>query len=185
MLLATILFVGVLWVFRPALDNDFINYDDPEFTTENYHVQHGLTWNGIQWAFHAYRETANWHPLTWLSLMADSQFFGLSPWGYHMTNVLLHTVNTVLLFLILRMLTKAEWRSFVVAALFGLHPLRVESVAWIAERKDVLSVLFLLLTLWAYTKFVAQSSAAGGRARGYYGLALVFYVLCLMLNPRP
>ncbi len=156
--LSLALFFAVLATFWPSVNNDFINYDDPDYVTANTRVQQGLTWQGVAWAFGSTREAANWHPLTWLSHLLDYELFGPSPRGHHQTSVLLHSVNVVLLFLLLNRLTGEQWRSLVVAALFGLHPLRVESVAWIAERKDVLSAFFFLLTLLAYARYVAKST---------------------------
>ena len=129
-----LLLCGLIFlIWRPCLRNDFIRLDDGAYVTSNLQVQQGLTWAGAGWAFRAIKE-CNWHPLTWLSHMADCQLFGLHPWGHHLTSVLLHSLNTGLLFLLLRKMTGATGRSFFVAALFGLHPLRVESVAWVAER---------------------------------------------------
>ena len=169
-------------VYLPSLRHSFLDYDDQQYVTENPHVTAGLTTAGVHWAFgfHA----ANWHPLAWLSHMLDCQIFGLKPWGHHLTNVLLHVANTVLLFWVLVEMTNAGktpnsniqaggrppnpeklqsssskltiWRSAAVAALFAWHPLHVESVAWVAERKDVLSTLFFLLTLWAYGRYATQ-----------------------------
>jgi tetratricopeptide (TPR) repeat protein len=143
----------VLWtlaVFWRASANGFIDYDDD--ITKNPHVQAGLTLPSIAWAFTTV-QSANWHPLTWLSLQLDYEIHGLDAAGFHLTNVGLHAANTLLLFLALRRMTGAAWRSGVVAALFALHPLHVESVAWLAERKDVLSTLFAMLTLLAYARY--------------------------------
>jgi hypothetical protein len=141
-----------LLVYWPVRHFDFLNWDDLTYVSTNDHVRGGLTWNGLIWSFtHSY--SSNWHPLTWLSHMLDCQLYGLNPAGHHLTNVLFHTANSVLLFLLLSALTAAAWRSAFVAALFALHPLHVESVAWIAERKDVLSALFFFLTLWAYARY--------------------------------
>jgi len=159
------LFGLVLWAFLPAIDGEFVGYDDPVYVTANGPVQHGLHWESIRWAF-SNAEAANWHPLTWLSHMLDCQLFGLGAWGHHLTSVLLHALNTVLAFAVLRRITGATGRSFVVALLFGLHPLRVESVAWVAERKDVLSTLFFLLTIWAYARYVEKSEIRTPKAEG-------------------
>jgi protein O-mannosyl-transferase len=172
-LLCVVLFALVLWTFWPAVHNGFVGYDDPVYVTGNGHVQQGLSWKNVEWAFTA-SEGGNWHPLTWLSHMMDCQLFGLSPWGHHFVSVLLHGLNAVLAFLVLLSLTGATWRSFIVAALFALHPLRVESVAWIAERKDVLSGFFFMLTLWTYAKYVTSdegrvSSDEGGWAENSEG----------------
>lgn len=150
----------VFLTFLPALKNDFVSLDDTEYVLANLHVQQGLKLEAVQWAFVTFYP-ANWHPLTWLSHMLDCQLFGLRPWGHHLTGILLHSANTGLLLLVLRALTGSFWRSLLVAALFGLHPLRVESVAWVAERKDVLSAFFFLLTLWSYSKFARHHQEAG------------------------
>ncbi|EEF62405.1 tetratricopeptide repeat protein [Pedosphaera parvula] len=138
-----------LAVYSPVIRNDFINYDDPDYVTLNYNVQGGLNATSIAWAFTTGHST-NWHPLTWLSHMLDCQFYGLNPIGHHLTNLLLHLCNTILLFLVMRLFTGELWPSALVAALFAWHPLHVESVAWVSERKDVLSTFFWLLTLLAY-----------------------------------
>ncbi len=149
-----------LLVYWPARHFAFLNWDDLTYISRNDHVRGGLTWNGFLWSFtHSY--SSNWHPLTWLSHMLDCQFYGLNPEGPHLTNVALHAANSVLLFLLLRALTAATWRSAFVAALFALHPLHVESVAWVAERKDVLSGFFFMLTLLAYERYVR--AVEGGR----------------------
>ena len=144
-----------LAVFSRAAHYPFITYDDRLYVSENPHVLLGLSWSNIAWAFTTWH-TGNWHPLTWLSLMLDAQFFGKSAGACHFTNVLLHAANSVLLFVILQQFTASRWRSAVVAALFAVHPLHVESVAWISERKDVLSALFFLLAVGAYGRYVAQ-----------------------------
>jgi tetratricopeptide (TPR) repeat protein len=140
--------------------NDFVNYDDSDYVTANRHVQGGFTWENVRWAFTS-GHASNWHPLTWYSHMADWQLFGEHPWGHHLVNVVFHIVNTVLVFLVFMQMTGAFWRCAIVASLFGLHPLHVESVAWVSERKDVLSGLFFLLTLWAYTKYVGKTTVPG------------------------
>jgi Flp pilus assembly protein TadD len=193
--LCSLLVLTVMVVFLPALQNDFINYDDPEYVTDNPHVQNGLTWEGIRWAF-VTTAASNWHPLTWLSHMADRQFFGPKSWGHHLSSVILHALNTGLLFLVLRAMTGALWRSLLVACLFGLHPLHVQSVAWVAERKDVLSTLFWMLTLWAYGSYVTKSTLRNGPLQAqpsaprrelprifWYSLALGFFALGLMSKP--
>ena len=151
-LMAVLLVLVTIALYWPATRSDFVNYDDPVYVTANPHVQGGLTWEGVKWAF-GNPVSRNWHPLTVLSHMLDCQLFGLNPWGHHLTNVLLHALNTVLVFLLLRRMTGAPWRSLLVAALFALHPLRVESVAWVAERKDVLSGCFGLLALIVYARY--------------------------------
>ena len=168
--------VATLAVFWQVHDHEFINFDDPQYITENRHVQGGLSPDGVVWAFTT-AHASNWHPLTWLSHMLDVELYGLNPRGHHLTNVFLHLLNTLLLFFILQRMTGALWRSGFVAALFALHPLHVESVAWVAERKDVLSTLFWLLTLWAYTWYVE------GPKFTRYLLALFSFALGLMAKP--
>ena len=151
--LLVLLTVATYW---PVMSHDFVNYDDNVYVTANVHVQNGLTLENIKWA--GFNPVGgNWHPLTVWSHMADCQLFGLKSWGHHLTSVLLHALNTVLVFLFLRRLTGAFWRSALVAALFGLHPLHVESVAWVAERKDVLSTCFGLLSL-IFTPVTGESA---------------------------
>ena len=142
-------------VYLPMLWHGFVNYDDPDYITNNAHVKAGLTWPGIVWAFQS-GEASNWHPLTWISHMADCQLFGPNPAGHHLISLLFHTANTLLLFILLKQMTGALWRSAFVAALFAWHPLHVESVAWASERKDVLSAFFWMLTLLAYTGYARR-----------------------------
>src|SRR5947208_3668191 len=137
-LIGLVLVLGTLAVYGGALSNEFVNYDDPDYVTANPNVQAGLTKASVRWAFTTTR-ASNWHPLTWLSLQLDYQLFRLRPWGFHLTSLLLHCANALLLFVVLDGMTGMVWRSAVVAALFAWHPLHVESVAWVAERKDVLS----------------------------------------------
>lgn len=172
----------VFAAFQPAMDNDFVGYDDPDYVTSNVMVQRGLNWDGVAWALTS-TEAANWHPLTWMSHMLDVQFFGLNPAGHHLTSVLLHTLSAVLVFLVLRTLTGTTWRSVLVAALFGLHPLRVESVAWVAERKDALSTVFWFLTILAYTHYVRTPETNKQRTRILFGLALLCFAGGLMAKP--
>jgi tetratricopeptide (TPR) repeat protein len=155
--------VVTLLVYLPVLHNGFVNYDDPDYITTNPHVKAGLTWSGIVWAFQS-TEASNWHPLTWISHMADCQLFGLNPAGHHLTSLLFHTANTLLLFFLLNRLTGALWRSAFVAALFAWHPLHVESVAWASERKDVLSAFFWMLTLLAYERYARSVTSGRWRA---------------------
>jgi len=147
--------VITLAVFSPCLKHDFLAYDDQQYVTENPHAQAGLTRPGVVWAFTTYY-ASNWHPLTWLSHMLDCQLYGLNPAGHHLTNVLLHTGSVILLFLVVSRMTGSLWRSAMVAALFAWHPLHVESVAWIAERKDVLSTCFFMLTLLFYSAYATR-----------------------------
>jgi tetratricopeptide (TPR) repeat protein len=149
MLISLLLILVTLIVFWQVLGHESVTYDDPEYVFDNPNVQHGLTLDGVKWAFTA-TYAANWHPLTWLSHMLDYQLYGVSPAGHHATNLLFHLANVLLLFFVLRRMTGAVWRSAFVAALFAIHPLHVESVAWIAERKDVLSTFFWMITMWAY-----------------------------------
>ena len=144
-----------LAVFGQTLRHEFVNYDDDAYVYENPTVTGGLTFRGIEAAF-TKGSAENWDPLTTISHMLDCQLYGLNAGGHHMTNVLLHAATVILLFLVLRRMTGAVWRSAFVAAVFAIHPLRVESVAWVAERKDVLSGLFFMLTLWAYVRYVRQ-----------------------------
>lgn len=179
-LLALLLALATVAVFWPATRCDFISLDDPDYVTANPHVQAGLTWDGAKWAFGNTTQAAYWAPLMWLSNMLGCELFGLNPWGHHLINVLLHTANAVLVFLVFRRMTGATWRSLVLAALFAWHPLRVESVAWVTERKDVLSAFFGLLTVWAYVRFVEKSKSRDGKAKWLYGLALIFFAGSLM-----
>ena len=145
-------------VYWQVADFGFLNYDDTEYVTRNRWVLQGWTWDGVVWAFTGFR-LSNWHPLTWLSHMLDVQYFGMAPGAHHLVNVGFHAANTVLLFELLRRGTGAAWRSAFVAALFGIHPLHVESVAWISERKDVLSTFFLFLGLLAWVRFARKRKA--------------------------
>jgi protein O-mannosyl-transferase len=174
--LAAGLTAAVLAVYAPALNNGFINFDDPQYVLENPHVRSGLTWQGAVWAMTA-GYAGNWHPVTWLSHMTDVRLFDLHPRGHHATSIVIHLLNTVLLFALLRRMTAEPLRSAVVAGFFGVHPLHVESVAWVAERKDVLSTLFAMLTLWTYVRYVEKRSA------GRYGLVLLFFALGLAAKP--
>jgi protein O-mannosyl-transferase len=166
-----------LLVYAPMLWHGFVNYDDPDYITGNPHVTGGLTWANVVWAFTS-SDAANWHPLTWISHMTDCQLFGVNhPAGHHLMNMLFHTANSLLLFLLLEKLTGAIWRSFFVAALFAWHPLHVESVAWASERKDVLSAFFWMLTLLAYSRYAQRRSSSG------YLAALFFFACGLMSKP--
>jgi hypothetical protein len=151
-LIAIALISCTLFVYWPAKYYAFVNYDDFDYSAANQHVQQGLTWPGISWAFTTFY-SCNWHPLTWLSLMLDVSILGFSPGSHHIINIVLHLLNTFLLFLILRMITRAFWLSAAIAALFSLHPLHVESVAWISERKDVLCTFFWMITTYCYVQF--------------------------------
>ena len=172
----SVLVLVTLAVFWQVKAHEFINYDDGLYITENTHVQAGLSIESLKWAFRT-GHACNWHPVTWLSHMLDVQLLGLNPGRHHLVNVLFHIANALLLFLVLRRMTKALWPSAFVAALFALHPLHVESVAWVAERKDVLSTLFWLLTMGAYIFYVERP--------GYrrYLPVLGFFALGLMSKP--
>ena len=164
-------------VFGQTLTHEFIVYDDDDYVYGNPMVARGLTLKGIVWAF-THVHSANWHPLTWISHELDCQLYGLHPGGHHLTNVLLHTATVIALFLVLRQMTGVLWRSAFVAALFAIHPLRVESVAWVAERKDVLSGLFFMLTIGAYVRYARRPWPP---AR--YGLVVLLFALGLMCKP--
>ncbi len=174
-----LLAVATLLLYWPATRNGFVNLDDHDYILDNAHVTAGLTWSGILWAMRS-GYASNWHPLTWISHMLDCQLFGLNPWGHHLTNVLLHVANSVLVFVLLRRLTGSLWRSAFVAAFFAWHPLHVESVAWASERKDVLSAFFGLLTLLAWTAYVGKSKVQSPKSKVCYALALLFFALGLM-----
>jgi tetratricopeptide (TPR) repeat protein len=176
LLLCLILFVFTFGLYIPVLNYKFVKYDDCDYVTDNFHIQQGLNRQSLKWAFTTCRQ-ANWHPVTWISHIIDFQLFGLRAGPHHLVNVLLHCANTVLLFLALKRMTGAVWPSAFVAALFAVHPLHVESVAWIAERKDVLSTFFWLLTMLAYSRYVLRPRIAG------YLLVLLFFVLGLMSKP--
>jgi protein O-mannosyl-transferase len=162
--------------YQTLKDHQFISYDDEQYITENYRVQAGLSWPNIVWAFTT-TDAANWHPLTWLSHMLDCQLYGLNPSGHHWTNLLIHIVNVLLLFFLLHRITGALWRSTTVAALFAVHPLNIESVAWVAERKNVLCALFWLLTIWAYSWYAQKT----GWKR--YLLVILLFAVALMSKP--
>jgi tetratricopeptide (TPR) repeat protein len=173
LIICLILVILVLALFWPLSHYQFINYDDNIYVTENRQVTSGLTLRGVIWAL-SINDLCNWHPLTWLSHMADVELYGLNAGGHHLTNVLFHIANTLLLFILLTRFTAARWPSVFVAALFALHPLHVESVAWVSERKDVLSTFWGILTLIGYAQYTQQ------RRRSWYGLSLLFFALGLM-----
>ena len=176
-ILCLLLVMVTVAFYNPLVRNQFIAFDDSSYIIKNPYVQHGLTWETVKWSFTTFRE-GNWHPLTWLSHALDYQLFRLNPTGHHYTNLWLHAANAVLLFLLLLRATGSGWPSFLVAALFALHPISVESVAWAAERKNVLSMLFFLLALHAYDRY--------GRTleRRYYFLVAAFFTLGLMAKPQ-
>jgi tetratricopeptide (TPR) repeat protein len=165
-----------LAVFAPVISFQFINVDDGVYVTANPHIQQGLTWHNAAWSLTAL-EAANWHPITWLSHMLDVTLFGLHPGGHHAVSLLIHILNVMLIFVWLRSMTGELGKSAIVAALFAVHPLGLESVAWIAERKNVLSTLFLLLTLWAYVEYA--------RKPGVFRYLLVALLFALGLMSKP
>jgi len=158
-LLFIVFAVTVFALYGQVTTFDFVSFDDFVYVKDNRVVRNGLTLDGLTWAFSAVN-ASNWHPLTWISHMIDVELFGMSPGKHHLTNVLLHLANSMLLFIFLERTTGAYWRSAIVAALFALHPLHVESVAWISERKDVLSTLFWMLTMLSYSWYVQKRSVA-------------------------
>jgi tetratricopeptide (TPR) repeat protein len=175
-LIVLVLVLATAIAYAPVLLNDFVNFDDALYVRDNPSVRAGLTARSVRWAWTALH-AGYYQPLTWMSFQLDTQLFGTAPWGYHLTNLLWHVANVVLLFGLLRRLTGALWRSAAVAALFAVHPLHVESVAWVTERKDVLSTFFALLTIWAYQAYAVR------RAPGWYLCALVALALGLMAKP--
>ncbi|MDO9566600.1 MAG: tetratricopeptide repeat protein [Candidatus Desulfaltia sp.] len=175
-IICLVLITATLAVYWQITNHEFINYDDGLYVTENFHVQAGLTFESIKWAFTTFH-ASNWHPLTWLSHMLDIELYGLNPMGHHWTNLQFHIANTLLLFFIFFKMTGALWRSAFVAALFALHPLHVESVAWVAERKDVLSAFFGMLTISAYIIYVKKRSLLT------YSFVFIFLSLGLMAKP--
>ena len=181
---------AALLAYWPVWDCGFVNFDDPDYVQKNLRVLQGLSWENLGWALTSHA-AANWHPLTWLSLMLDCQLHGPNPFWLHLTNLALHAANIVLLFLLLRRMTGALWPSALVAGFFGLHPLHVESVAWIAERKDVLSIFFALAATWCYVRYVEArrverstlNAPRPSRAMRHYAFALVLFALALMSKP--
>jgi len=175
-LLCIFLVVITLAVYMQTRNFLFLDYDEVAYVTSNPHVANGITLQNITWAFTTF-DISNWHPITWLSHMTDVQLFGMNPRGHHLTNVAIHTLSALLLFLLFLRLSGGLWQSIFVAALFALHPLHVESVAWVAERKDVLSGLFWFLTLIFYAEYAER------RKTSLYILALISFVLGLMSKP--
>jgi tetratricopeptide (TPR) repeat protein len=172
------LVVTTLIVYWQVPKYEFLNYDDDLYITQNYHVKAGLNMSGLIWSFTSGTMVSNyWHPLTWLSHMLDYSLYGMNAGGHHMTNLLFHIANTLLLFFVLKRMTSDKWKSAFVSALFALHPLHVESVAWVAERKDVLSTFFWFLTMMAYCRFVEKPILTR------YFTLLLFFVLGLMSKP--
>jgi protein O-mannosyl-transferase len=176
LIISLFLIFAIIIAYWQVRNFDFVDFDDGSYITENIHVQKGLTIEGLIWAFTTFH-SANWHPMTWLSHMLDYELYGLNPMGHHWTNMQFHIANTLLLYLILQMMTGAIWQSAFVAALFALHPLHVESVAWVSERKDVLSAFFGLLSIAAYYHYVKTSGLKN------YLLVIIFLSLGLMAKP--
>lgn len=175
-LVCAVLAIAVFGVYYPVLGHPFVRLDDMTYVTQNPHVTEGLSLANISWAFTS-SHSANWHPVTWISHMLDVQLFGLNPHGHHLTNLLIHTASSVLLLVLLATITRSLWKSALVAALFALHPTHVESVAWVAERKDVLSAFFCFLTLLLYSQYVKSSRPV------LYALALLSFLIGLMSKP--
>jgi tetratricopeptide (TPR) repeat protein len=179
-----------LAIFSPVIGFEFINLDDPVYVTKDFHIQRGLTLANVKEAF-TQTHACFWHPLTTLTHMMDCQFYALKPGGHHLTSLLLHMASVVLLLLVLHRMTRALWRSAMVAALFALHPLHVESVAWVAERKDVLSTFFWLLTMWAYVRYVEELRGPVGKKGNetrkplnrFYFVTLALFVIGLIAKP--
>jgi tetratricopeptide (TPR) repeat protein len=176
-LICVVLALVTFVAFEQVRHNDFVNYDDGTYVTENRHIQTGITYESVKLAFTTMHPSGNWHPLTSLSHMLDCQFFGLNPAWHHMTSLLIHILNTLLLFWVLHQMTGTIWRSAFVAAAFALHPLHVESVAWVAERKDVLSGFFFMLTILAYNRYTERPCF------GRYLFVLLSFCLGLMAKP--
>ena len=172
-----LLALGTIALYYPVNSHPFVNYDDTVYVTNNAHVQAGLEWETVRWAFTTF-DGANWHPLTWLSHALDYQLFELNAAGHHDVNLLLHVLNVVLLFWVLYRATGFAARSFMVAALFALHPVNVQTVAWVAERKNLLSMLFFLLALGAYRWYASQPRV------GRYAVVALLFALGLMAKPQ-
>ncbi len=176
LILSMILTMVVLAVFWPVQQYEFLNFDDQVYVTDNVHVRGGLSLSSVKWAFLS-TEAGFWHPLTWLSLMLDYELFRLNAGGYHWTNVLIHLLSALLLFMTFYRMTGALYRSWIVALLFALHPLHVEPVAWVAARKDILSGLFWMLSMWFYVRYVEQPGV------GRYIWVALFFLMGLMSKP--
>ena len=176
-MICLILAATILFVYWQVTTFDFINYDDPDYIINNHSIGHGINLESLKWAFSSIGYTSYWHPITWVSHMLDIQLFGMNPGMHHFTNVIFHILNSMLLFIVLEKMTGALWRSAVVAFLFALHPLHVESVAWIAERKDVLSTFFWMLTMLSYYWYVQH------RSSHRYVIVVLIYILGLLSKP--
>jgi protein O-mannosyl-transferase len=176
MVMCAALFILALAVFAQTANHQFIYFDDPLYVTENSHVKEGITVGNIIWAFSTF-SASNWHPLTWMAHMVDVDLFGLNPGAHHLMNVLLHAINTIILFLVLSRLTGAPGCSAFVAALFAVHPLHVESVAWVSTRKDLLGTIFGFLMLWAYARYATRPCPKK------YCIVVLFFVMSLLSKP--
>ena len=177
LIVITVLSVLVIFIYAQTVGFGFINFDDNQYVYENPFVASGLHWATIKWAFTEFH-SANWHPLTWISHQLDATLFGLNAGGHHATNVIFHLINSILAFVVFNKYTNCFWKSAVVAALFAVHPMHVESVAWISERKDVLSTMFWFLTMWTYFGYVKND-----KSRNCYLLTLLLFILGLMSKP--
>jgi Flp pilus assembly protein TadD len=177
LLVSICLAAAIIAVYLPVYGHDFVKYDDDFYVSNNANIKSGLNFSSIRWAFTSRRYAHNWHPVTWLSHIVDYQLFGDWAGGHHLVNVLFHILNTLILFYVFQIMTKSLWPSAFVAAAFALHPLHVESVAWIAERKDVLSTFFWFLTMWAYVRYVENPKLK------WYLTALILFILGLMSKP--
>ena len=176
-LVIAILCLGCVAIYYQVFSFDFINFDDNVYVYTNDRVLGGLSLESLSWALSSYR-AANWHPVTWISHLTDVSLFGLNPGYHHLTNVVFHTLNSILLFGLLRLLTGSIWRSGIAAAIFAFHPAHVESVAWVAERKDVVSTMFALLCIGAYVYYVRSE-----RRTSWYIAVVVLFALGLMSKP--
>jgi tetratricopeptide (TPR) repeat protein len=175
----------VLVIYFQTTGFGFLNLDDNQYVYENRNLTSGLTWESVKWSFRAFY-SANWHPLTWLSHAADIQMFGLSPGGHHAVNIFFHLLNSILAFLVFRRMTGSFWNSVAVAAIFAVHPAHIESVAWVSERKDVLSTMFWLLTMWAYVRFSEEAEMSEGVSvrvdQVWFMPSYLLVVLCFALG---
>src|SRR5208282_1362281 len=176
-LIGLLIFLGTLALYLPVTRNGFTNFDDDTYIVGNAHVREGLTWDTVKWSFTTFNE-GNWGPLAWLSHALDCQLFGLHAAGHHFVSALLHAMNAAILFWLLWRATGATWRSLMVAALFAVHPVNVESVAWAAERKTVLSMFFFLLALLAYGWYARRPKLRR------YGVVFLLFLLALMSKPQ-
>jgi hypothetical protein len=175
-IICILLTLSTFAVYWQVQDHDFINFDDDVYITNNLNVQAGLTIESVKWAFTT-SHPPYWHPVTWLSHMLDYQLYGLNPKGHYLTNLFLHITSVLILFIVLLRMTGKLWQSGFVAAMFAFHPLNVESVAWLAERKNILSTLFWLMTMWAYTHYAEKPTIKR------YSLVFLFFTLGLMSKP--